>query len=200
MIKDHVWNQKKTKKIWRNRFILPISVHRLSSLFCLLQRRRMKWIKRMRIRTGQKKDGEDWDWPSIAMRVFVAPEVWPGLQLTLPQEREELGDLLQGGRGGRKEEERERENGYTSSETSYTHWDFLRFQGTTSGWLLDQKLLWFALDKSNIYGVYTRTEVVWGFLLWILLLFYDKVEFEERVCTLMPVNYLDKNPYDIYVQ
>lgn len=35
------------------------------------------------------------------MRVFVPPEVWPRLQLTLPEEGEELGDLLQGGRRNR---------------------------------------------------------------------------------------------------
>lgn len=44
------------------------------------------------------------------MGVLVAPEVGPRLQLTLPQEGEELGDLLRGrrgrwvwgGRGGRR--------------------------------------------------------------------------------------------------
>lgn len=34
------------------------------------------------------------------MRIFVPPEVWPRLQLTLPEEGEELGYLLRGGRGG----------------------------------------------------------------------------------------------------
>ncbi len=40
------------------------------------------------------------------MRVFVPSEVGPWLQLTLPKEREELGDLLQGVGGGMKAKER----------------------------------------------------------------------------------------------
>lgn len=39
----------------------------------------------------------------VAVRVLVASKVWPGLQLTLSEEGEELGDLLQGPRGQGRE-------------------------------------------------------------------------------------------------
>lgn len=39
--------------------------------------------------------------PAVTMRVLVPTEVCPRLQLTLPEEGEELRDLLQGGKGGR---------------------------------------------------------------------------------------------------
>lgn len=51
---------------------------------------------------GRGRGGGESDRPAVAMRVFVSSEVRSRLQLTLVEEREELGDLLQGGgRGGR---------------------------------------------------------------------------------------------------
>ena len=53
--------------------------------------------------------------PAGTVRVLVATEIWPGLQLSLVEEGEELGDLLGGGeeegqmrrrRGGGEEERR----------------------------------------------------------------------------------------------
>lgn len=44
----------------------------------------------------QEKKEEEEHRPAVG--VLVAPEVGPGVQLTLSQEGEELGDLLQGGR------------------------------------------------------------------------------------------------------
>ena len=35
--------------------------------------------------------------PAGTVRVLVATEIWPGLQLSLVEEGEELGDLLGGG-------------------------------------------------------------------------------------------------------
>lgn len=60
------------------------------------------------------------------MRVLVAPEVGPRLQLTLPQEGEELGDLLQGrrgggGGGGRKVKEREEKHHHMEAGKNHVH-------------------------------------------------------------------------------